>query len=129
MKNYLIGILKNILLANLFYDLIVFISLISRLTIYCIKKIKNETFNELDFYILSIGSILYYFGVVFYYSKKFNYKNEIIQYDNFKLYLYTHLPIAFIFITIGGLFLLFLFILILLVFYKSCITHDNKVYP
>lgn len=119
---------RRFLIANLIYDSIVFIALICRLTKYCIKKV-NDNFNELDFYILGIGITLYYFGVVFYYSKKFIHKNEIIQNNNFKLYLYTHLPIAFIFITIGILFLLCLLLIILIVLGKSCITHDNKVYP
>ena len=66
---------------------------------------------------------------IFYYSKKFINKNEIFENNNFKLYLYTHLPIAFIFITISFLCLFCATCLFLFFFIKSCFGSDNKVYP
>nr|QDY52430.1 hypothetical protein 8_27 [Mimiviridae sp. ChoanoV1] len=120
---------KKYVFFNLLYDICVFIALISRLTLYSTRNYNYEYFSNLDYYIIAIGSCLYYVGVVFYYSKKFINKNEISKINNFKLYLYTHLPLAFIFITIGVLFLFSLCCILLLLFIKACFGSDNKVYP
>lgn len=114
---------------NLLYDICVFIALIWRLTLYLSRNYDYEYFSGLDYYIISIGSCLYYVGIVFYYSKKFINKNEILENNNFKLYLYTHLPIGFIFITISFLCLFCLSCILLLLFIKACFGSDNKVYP
>ena len=120
---------KKYVFFNLLYDIFVFIALIWRLTLYSTRDYDYEYFSGLDYYIISVGSCLYYVGIVFYYSKKFINKNEILENNNFKLYLYTHLPIGFIFITIGVLFFFCLCCIILILFFKSCISKNNRVYP
>ena len=45
---------------NLLYDICVFIALIWRLTLYLSRNYDYEYFSGLDYYIISIGSCLYY---------------------------------------------------------------------
>jgi len=96
---------------------------------------KEYSITETDYWLFVIGTLIYFLGIGFFYSPVYNTReNRIICMNDqiFRIYLFTHLPIAVICFTIAVLFFTFLALFLLFICCKCwCIEpcNNNKVSP
>ena len=118
---------KTYIIINLIFNILFLIYLCIRLNKFVCDKYDNEYFECYDYWFFVLASTMYFFFVVFLYTNKFNKddKRELMKENNFRIYLFTQLPIAFIFLTISSLFLLFSLLIVVYV----CFFTNHKIEP
>ena len=131
--------IKIFVIINLVFDILVFLYLIYRIMDYTkIKKYKyrEDSITETDYWFFVIGTLMYFLGIGFFYSTNYNTtKNRSICMNDqiFRIYLFSHLPIAAICFTITVLFFTFLALFFLCMCIKCwCVdpcNSSNKISP
>ena len=130
--------IKIFVIINLVFDILVFLYLIYRIIDYTkkIQKYNEGSITETDYWIFVIGTLMYFLGIGFFYSTNYNTteNRSICMNDQiFRIYLFSHLPIAVICFTITILFFIFMAIFVLCVCIKCwCLdpcSSNNKIYP
>jgi len=105
--------IKYFVIINLVFDILVFLYLIYRIMDYTkIKKYKyrEDSITETDYWFFVMGTLMYFLGIGFFYSTNYNTRGNrsICMNDQiFRIYLFSHLPIAIICFTITVLFFTF----------------------
>ena len=130
--------IKNFVIINLVFDILVFLYLIYRIIDYTkkIQKYNEVSITETDYWIFVIGTLMYFLGIGFFYATNYNTtENRIICMNDqiFRIYLFSHLPIAAICFTITVLFFIFMALFFLCVCIKCwCLdpcSSNNKISP
>ena len=87
-------------------------------------------YEYIDYWFFVLMTTAYFIFFVFFYSIKFDLdtRNQLMDNYNFRIFLYSLLPIAIIYITVTGL---ILFSLILVLIYYCCfkINTNNRIMP
>ena len=131
--------IKIFVIINLVFDILVFLYLIYRIMDY-IKNIKKynyeDSITETDYWFFVIGTLMYFLGIGFFYATNYNTRENrsICMNDQiFRIYLFSHLPIAAICFTITVLFFIFMALFFLCVCIKCwCLdpcSSNNKISP
>ena len=128
--------IKIFVIINLVFDILFFLYLIYRIMDYNkIKKYNEDRINETYYWFFVMGTLMYFLGIGFFYSTNYNTRGNrsICMNDQiFRIYLFSHLPIAVICFTITILFFIFMAIFVLCVCIKCwCLDpcSNNKIYP
>ena len=131
--------IKTYVIINFVFDIVIFLYLIYRIMDYTKKNkkynYKEYSITETDYWLFIIGTLMYFLGIGFFYSPVYNTReNRIICMNDqiFRIYLFTHLPIAVICFTIAVLFFTFLALFFLFICCKCwCIEpcNNNKISP
>jgi len=126
---------KGYIIINFCYNIILLIYLFIRVGLNYKNKLKydNEYFNYYDFWLFSLGFIMYFFGSTYFYSVMFDKEDRKILMENesFIIFLYSHIPIGSVFLTI--VFLIFtstIIFFISLLLHCCCSCNENsKIFP
>ena len=130
--------IKIFVIINLVFDILVFLYLIYRIMDYTkIKKYKyrEDSITETDYWFFVIGTLMYFLGIGFFYSTNYNTteNRSICMNDQiFRIYLFSHLPIAVICFTITVLFFTFMALFCVCMCIKCwCLDpcNTNKITP
>lgn len=130
--------IKYFVIINLVFDILVFLYLIYRIMDYTkIKKYKyrEDSITETDYWFFVIGTLMYFLGIGFFYSTNYNTteNRSICMNDQiFRIYLFSHLPIAVICFTITVLFFTFMALFCVCMCIKCwCVDpcNTNKITP
>lgn len=118
---------KTYTIINFIFNILFLIYLFIRLNNFVNDNYDTEYFEFYDYWFFASAVTMYFLFIVFLYTSSFNKddKKELMKDTNFRVYLFTQLPIAFIFVTITGLFLLFGLLMIICCFQ----LHTNKIEP
>ena len=130
--------IKIFVIINLVFDILVFLYLIYRIMDYIkkIQKYNEDSITETDYWFFVIGTLMYFLGIGFFYATNYNTteNRSICMNDQiFRIYLFSHLPIAVICFTITVLFFIFMALFFLCVCIKCwCVdpcNSNNKIFP
>jgi hypothetical protein len=130
--------IKTFVSINFVFDIVIFLYLIYRIMDYTKKNkkynYKEYSITETDYWLFVIGTLMYFLGIGFLYSPVYNTKeNRIICMNDpiFRIYLFTHLPIAVICFTIAVLFFTLLILFFLFMSFKCCCidSFHNRIEP
>jgi len=130
--------IKIFVIINLVFDILFFLYLIYRIMDYTkIKKYKyrEDSITETDYWFFVIGTLMYFLGIGFFYSTNYNTteNRSICMNDQiFRIYLFSHLPIAVICFTITVLFFTFMALFCVCMCIKCwCVDpcNTNKITP
>ena len=133
--------IKIYVIINLVFDILVFLYLISKIMDYT-KKIyivnqNKDSITKTDYWFFVIGTLMYFLGIGFLYSANstnyntFDIRSICMNDQIFRIYLFSHLPVAVICFTITILFFTLLILFFLFLFIKCCCidTFSNKISP
>ena len=127
---------KVYVIINFYYNIILLIYLFIRIGLNYKNKLKydNEYFNYYDFWLFSLGFVMYFFASTYFYSVMFDKEDRkiLIENESFRIFLYSHIPIGSIFLTI--VFLIFTTIIIFFIgLFINCCCYEcydnNKIFP
>ena len=98
-------------------------------------KYREDSITETDYWFFVIGTLMYFLGIGFFYSTNYNTteNRSICMNDQiFRIYLFSHLPIAVICFTITVLFFTFMALFCVCMCIKCwCVDpcNTNKITP
>ncbi len=96
-------------------------------------KYDNDYFNYYDFWFFCIGFVMYFFASTYFYSVMFEKEDRKILMENeaFRIFLYSHIPIGSIFLTIVFLFFVTIIIFFMCILINCCFTceENSKIFP
>lgn len=126
---------KGYVIINFSYNIILLMYLCLRIALNYKNKLKydNEYFNYYDFWLFSLGFVMYFFASTYFYSVMFDKEDRKILMENesFRIFLYSQIPIGSIFLTIVFLFFVTIIIFFISLLLNCCCTceENSKIFP
>lgn len=92
---------------------------------------RDSDFQLYDYWFFILMSVMYFLFVVYFYSTKFELDNkkQLMDNYNFRIFLYSLLPVAIIYITLTGLFLFLMLLVLIYYCFFNTYSKNNRILP